>query len=296
MAISMAAAAGAGAAHAGIGLLGTGIQAGINAAAASKSNDRAKNWAVRKYKYELRALELAGINPSYMFMNQGNAMRAAGAQKVAQAQGVNAPQLEKSVAMAATIENVKAQTNAANSLARLQDAKADESRAAADRYGAGAGIDRARTREILQVVEIYDENPQILKNKLEREGDPNTNVQALIGIAREVLNKLNLGPNVQEDPESMSPEAKAALGLAGAWSFRRFWMDYGKDVMNRGKAGFGRPNNVTWPGVRAALTPLWRALGISAAAYSAGHDGHIQAPELKRLEERVKEGDPRNGR
>lgn len=161
-------------------LASAGLSAGINSANTSKAHDRSKNWATRKYLYELIALDQAGINPAYMFADKGAALKAAGVQRAAQAPG-QSPVKPNSAAqqlVAAQIRNLDAQSNSADAAAQLSLQRIDESRAAADRSGASAGLDRMKEKRLGQEVQALIDNPELIKEILEAQGQSGTNVGA----------------------------------------------------------------------------------------------------------------------
>lgn len=117
------------AAGAGMALnpIGSLIDYGLNAAAASKQHDRNKNWATRKYQYELIALEQAGIQPAYMFAGRNpNAGQIPSAKAHQQTTNMN-PQNALLMQQMRNMQAEERLTNA-NSAKALTEARTNEAR------------------------------------------------------------------------------------------------------------------------------------------------------------------------
>lgn len=152
-----------GAASAVGGLAGIGIQAGVNAAAASKANDRAKNWATRHWLYELTALKQAGINPGYIFAGKGGGQGGSAAGKVAQAHATSNPNLGNSAETAiraagakSSIENTRANTALALKSVDQVNAQIELAQANADNTRAKTALERARLPKEQRIGELFN--------------------------------------------------------------------------------------------------------------------------------------------
>lgn len=199
---------------ASLGSLGSmGMSGGINAAQASKSHDRSKNWATRKYLYELIALKEAGINPAYMFMNNSAAMGGAGAQKAAQAQGTGAvaPNISALALVPAQIEQMKAQANSANSAAMLNTALAGKARAETP------GLEASSSIRVLQAKAAHtQEGRRAIQEAAELAGVPESASKAFIAfLSGKMGSQLASGPIGSLDgfdalQKARTPEERAA--------------------------------------------------------------------------------------
>ena len=107
---------------AALGLIGTGIQAGVNARAASVAWDRQKNWATRSATYSRINLEAAKFNPIYA-MTGGNAFLQAGGAKAPQAHSVQNPRLAEAALTGSAMAANQATANKLNAEADLARTK-----------------------------------------------------------------------------------------------------------------------------------------------------------------------------
>lgn len=183
----------------GLDIAGMGIQYGLNAAAASKAHDRQKNWATRKYLYELIALKEAGINPAYMFSNEGNAA-AARHQSSQMANKTDAPQLgaaslrgAQTRMVATQARNVESQTAANIALAEKHRADAELSRSQigrtqAETIGAEslARLNDAQREHLALRVDYLKKHPETLAALIQKE----TRSDSIAGSVREALEGL----------------------------------------------------------------------------------------------------------
>lgn len=172
------------------GLLGGLTDYGLNKASTSKAHDRSKNWATRKYQYELIALQQAGINPAYMFSKDGA--------KVMQNQRAvqQAPQKTNIDPIAAVLAKSQInlqQAQATQALAAAEKSRTDAAvnrakppvmRAEARSFDATAGLSTQKARLAQQRADFFQKNPDALKQIIEREGAPSSTAQAIVEAAR----------------------------------------------------------------------------------------------------------------
>lgn len=169
------------------GAVGSAIDYGLNAAAASKANDRSKNWATRKYQYELIALEKAGINPAYMFSDRG-ASSAGRSQSAQQAHGTKTNIAPASAGIQAAAmarlatsqaNNQDAQAQQALAAARLNNAKAEAVPSEIDLNVSSAKRGEAETHRLQAEegitrikLQTMQDNPELVRRKMYVEGLP----------------------------------------------------------------------------------------------------------------------------
>lgn len=190
------------------GLGSAGLSYGLNAKAASKAHDRSKNWATRKYQYELIALQQAGINPAYMFSNQGGKLlRSQQAQQQAPTNAKIDP--VQAMLVGSQVDLQKAQATQARATAQRAASEARAADARADASSAQARLTTADARRAEVVANEIEKNPKLVRDKLVREGLPLNWAQTLVDGLSEVFK----GP--QGEDESWSPEQKAFGLIAG---------------------------------------------------------------------------------